>query len=80
MSKEIEERWKSLCEQASVEQDPQRLLSLIQEINELLKSNDRGPKQPPERPGAQAKVTVAGLNLLQAAQSELVLDVTGVER
>jgi len=53
LSKEIEERWKSLCEQASVEQDPQRLLSLIQEINELLKSNDRGPKQPsPERPGA----------------------------
>jgi hypothetical protein len=30
------ERWQELCEQATVEQDPQRLLELTSEINELL--------------------------------------------
>jgi hypothetical protein len=28
--------WKQLCEQASVEQDPQKLLELTKKINELL--------------------------------------------
>ena len=30
------ERWKLLCEQASVEQDPKKLHELINEINRLL--------------------------------------------
>jgi hypothetical protein len=30
------ERWKQLCEQASTEQDPQKLRDLIKEINDLL--------------------------------------------
>ncbi len=30
------ERWKQLCEQASVEQDPKKLVELITEINKLL--------------------------------------------
>ena len=30
------ERWKELCEQASVEQDPERLMELVSEINRLL--------------------------------------------
>ena len=30
------EHWIQLCEQASIEQDPQRLLALVREINELL--------------------------------------------
>jgi hypothetical protein len=30
------ERWRELCEQASVEQDPEKLLELTREINELL--------------------------------------------
>ena len=34
---ENKERWKLLCEQASVEQDPQKLLELVKEINELLR-------------------------------------------
>jgi hypothetical protein len=34
--RESEERWKQLCSQASVEQDPQKLLQLTQEINRLL--------------------------------------------
>jgi hypothetical protein len=32
-----EERWKVLCEQAAVEQDPKKLHELIKEINDLLK-------------------------------------------
>jgi len=32
-----EERWKELCKQASVEQDPDKLSELVIEINRLLK-------------------------------------------
>ena len=34
------ERWKQLCEQASREQDPKKLVELI-EINELLEAKHR---------------------------------------
>ena len=34
--REHEERWKELCRQASIEQDPRKLSELIKEINELL--------------------------------------------
>jgi hypothetical protein len=34
--REHEEKWKDLCRQASVEQDPRKLSELIKEINELL--------------------------------------------
>jgi hypothetical protein len=30
------ERWRELCERASVEQDPDKLLELVKEINQLL--------------------------------------------
>ena len=30
------ERWHELCEQAAIEQDPDRLLKLMEEINRLL--------------------------------------------
>ena len=33
---ENQQRWQELCEQASVEQDPEKLLKLIQEITKLL--------------------------------------------
>jgi hypothetical protein len=33
---ENKERWKILCEQASIEQDPVKLLKLIKEIDDLL--------------------------------------------
>jgi len=36
MQKKTKERWMELCEQAVVEQDPERLLTLTQEINRLL--------------------------------------------
>ncbi len=32
------ERWKELCEQASKEQDPQKFIELIREINNLLET------------------------------------------
>jgi hypothetical protein len=34
--KEHAEEWKNLCERAALEQDPQKLLDLIQRINHLL--------------------------------------------
>jgi hypothetical protein len=34
--RENEERWKQLCELAAKEQDPQKLLELTREINQLL--------------------------------------------
>jgi hypothetical protein len=40
------ERWKELCALASVEQDPQRLLELVQEINRLLDELDQEKKSP----------------------------------
>jgi len=30
------ERWRELCKQAGVEQDPEKLMELVREINELL--------------------------------------------
>ena len=33
-----DERWKELCEQASIEQDPKKLIELIREINSLLEA------------------------------------------
>jgi hypothetical protein len=36
MGREDKELWMRLCEQASVEQDPEKLLTLVKEINRLL--------------------------------------------
>jgi hypothetical protein len=36
MLRENRERWLELCEQASKEQDPEKLRELIEEINRLL--------------------------------------------
>ncbi|MGC1906011.1 MAG: hypothetical protein WA715_19490 [Candidatus Acidiferrum sp.] len=40
------ERWKQLCEQAAVEQDPQRLLELTRGINNLLLGKQRRLERP----------------------------------
>jgi hypothetical protein len=37
---ENKERWMELCEQASTEQDPERLLKFVQEINTLLEQKE----------------------------------------
>jgi hypothetical protein len=34
------QRWKNLCERASVEQDPKKLLKLIEEINNLFAAKE----------------------------------------
>ena len=34
------ERWQELCAQAAVEQDPDRLMELVKEINELLNEKE----------------------------------------
>jgi hypothetical protein len=41
MQGEAGERWRELCQQAVVEQDPQKLLQLIREINQLLEAKDQ---------------------------------------
>jgi len=35
------ERWRELCAQAAVEQDPQKLMKLVREISRLLLLRDR---------------------------------------
>jgi uncharacterized protein with LGFP repeats len=46
---EVKERWYELCSQAAVEQDPQKLMALVKEINELLAQKERRLKGlPPE--------------------------------
>jgi hypothetical protein len=43
------ERWKLLCEQASVEQDPKKLHILITEINDLLEAKEARLKGSPPK-------------------------------
>ena len=35
------ERWMELCAQAAVEQDPNKLMEIVKEINELLEAKER---------------------------------------
>ena len=41
MKGEKREIWMHLCEQAAVEQDPDKLMDLIKEINRLLEEKER---------------------------------------
>jgi len=41
MEGETGERWRKLCEQAAVEQDANKLMKLIEEINRLLESKEQ---------------------------------------
>ncbi len=41
MKAETRERWQNLCALAVEEQDPRRLLELIDQINELLEEKER---------------------------------------
>jgi hypothetical protein len=48
--RENEERWKQLCEQASKEQDPKKLIELTRQINTLLLlKQNRLDSQPSEK-------------------------------
>ena len=52
-----EERWKSLCEQATREQDPNRLMELVEEINMLL--GDDSPQETGKNVAHPTKTRVA---------------------
>ena len=41
MEGEQKEHWMKLCEQAAVEQDPEILLKLVKEINDLLEAKEQ---------------------------------------
>jgi hypothetical protein len=47
------ELWKQLCAEAAVEQDPQRLLELTRQINDLLLGKQRRLERPDDKPDAQ---------------------------
>jgi len=41
------EKWMQLCEQAAIEQDPEKLLELVAEINRLLEAKEQRLKAKP---------------------------------
>jgi len=41
MRGETLEQWRRLCELAAIEQDPERLLTLVKEINRLLDEKEK---------------------------------------
>lgn len=52
------ERWKQLCQQASTEQEPQKLRELIKEINDLLdKKYNRVKRSTPAENAKESKAT-----------------------
>ena len=46
---EDKERWLQLCEQAALEQDPEKLMTLVHEINRLLAEREARIKANRER-------------------------------
>jgi len=46
VSENAKERWQELCEQASIESDPEKLLELVTEINRLLEARHAGTMAP----------------------------------
>jgi hypothetical protein len=47
MRGETEKRWRELCEQAVKEQDPEKIMKLIGEVNQLLENNEEHlPRKP----------------------------------
>jgi hypothetical protein len=49
---EKREIWMHLCEQAAVEQDPDKLMDLIKEINRLLEEKERRLKNDSKEPNS----------------------------
>lgn len=45
MNEQTKERWLQLCEQAAVEQDPERLLKLVNEISRILDEKNQRVQQ-----------------------------------
>ena len=45
MQGEKAQQWRALCERAAIEQDPQKLLQLIEQINRSLEEKEQRLKQ-----------------------------------
>ena len=41
MQGEKAEQWRALCEQAAIEQDPEKLMRLVEQINRLLDEQEQ---------------------------------------
>jgi hypothetical protein len=41
MQGKAKEEWKQVCEQAAIEQDPERLMALVMEINRMLDEKEQ---------------------------------------
>jgi hypothetical protein len=54
MQGEKRERWMSLCEKAAQEQDPEKLMLLVQEITQLLDEKQERLKSVQASSGSQA--------------------------
>jgi hypothetical protein len=57
MQGEAKERWKALCEQIAVEQDHEKFLALIQELNEVLEEKELRLKAAQAKPSGQQPST-----------------------
>jgi hypothetical protein len=53
--REHREEWMELCRQASVEQDPQKLVELVRRINELLEAKDKRLRSCAEEPQSDGR-------------------------
>ncbi len=60
------ERWRELCVLAAAEQDPDRLLALIREINMLLERKDRRLKSGTDRTHGNLNQEAASLHLCKS--------------
>ena len=49
----IEERWRRLCEAAAKDQDSDRLLELVRQINQMLDEKERRLKSQPQGPHSE---------------------------
>jgi hypothetical protein len=47
MQGKVKEHWMQLCEQAAIEQDSEKLMALVTEINRMLDEKDRRLKRQP---------------------------------
>jgi hypothetical protein len=51
----VKERWRELCEQAAIEQDPRKLSELVAEIDRLLEEKQtRLAQSPPRNQGSNS--------------------------
>ena len=51
MKGEVRERWMRLCEEAALEQDPEKLMELVSEINRLLEEKEKRLLEKSQMPG-----------------------------